>query len=216
MTGKTEVNTAAVVTEEELLKSIKDLEAKPEPKPEVVQEPEVKTTGITKSAASVVKEGASESLKKSLDVSAALTEIVGLLGSHVDTSLEALAKSVQSGAERDLAIVRVLGDLKKSVDKLAEQVKSYGDTPATPASLKKPATEVEVLQKSASQKSADADPSKVRREISNGLERLAKSVKVGSPESDRYIKAAIQFESTGKIEDGLLAEVQKLYAVKTA
>lgn len=220
MTDKTNqpAGAAAVVTEEDLLKSIKELEAKPEPAKEAAATPEVKTEGLAKSAAAAVKEGASDELKKSLDVSAALTEIVGLLGTHVDTSLEALAKSVQSGAERDLAIVRVLGDLKKSVDNLAETVKTFGDQPGTPASKQAPAAAAtDVLHKTAGggqQQKAEVDPAKVRREISNGLERLAKSVQAGSPEADRYIKAAIQFESTGKIEDGMLAEVKKLYAPK--
>jgi len=213
-------NAAGAVTEEDLLKSIKELEAKTEETPAAAAEPEVKTAELAKSAAAAVKEGASEELKKSLDVSTALTEIVGLLGAHVDSSLEALQKSVQGSAERDLAFVRVITDLKKSVDDLAAQVKAFGDQPGTPASKQAPAAAAtEVLNKSAGagqQTKQEVDPAKVRREISNGLERLAKSATAGSPEADRYIKAAIQFESTGKIDDGVLAEVKKLYAAPAA
>lgn len=209
-------NAAGAVTEEDLLKSIKDLEAKAEETPAAKAEPEVKTTELAKNAAAAVKDGASEELKKSLDVSTALTEIVGLIGAHVDSSLEALQKSVQGSAERDLAFVRVITDLKKSVDDLAAQVKAFGEQPGTPASKQAPAATTEVLNKSAGNggQKQEVDPAKVRREISNGLERLAKSATAGSPEADRYIKAAIQFESTGKIDDGMLAEVKKLYAPK--
>lgn len=208
-------NNSSVVTEEDLLKSIKALETKvDEPEPDVV-EPKVEVETLGKTAAETIKEGASDKLKKALDVSEALTEITGLLGSHVEAGIEALAKSVQGSAERDLAFTRVLLDMKKSIDDLGEKITSFGEAPSTPVSKQAPAaTETELLVKTSGVSGGnkkDLDPRVFRKQISGGLEQLAKKADKGSPEATKYINAAVKYESTGVIEDLMLAEVRDLY-----
>jgi hypothetical protein len=134
--------------------------------------------------------------------------VVELIGGHVDTAIETLSKSVQSAAERDLSIVRVLSDLKKSIDENTEAVKAFGAQPGRPASLKLVETGGEQpIQKSAGG-AKTADPTKLRKEILTGLEKLAKSAPLGSQDALRYVTATAKFEAAGEIDDATLAEVK--------
>lgn len=209
--------TPGTVTEDDLLKSIKALETKVNDEAAAKEpDPSIKTAALEKNAASVVKDGASDELKKMLDASDALTEIVTLIGAHVDNSLDTLAKSIQAGADRDLAFTRVLSDLNKSVGALGEKIEKYGEQPTDPASKTPPtATREELLTKS---KAAAVDPAQasqvLRKQITSGLEKLAKSAQPGSEQALAYTQKAITFETTGQIDDVTFAEVKALYPGK--
>lgn len=204
----------AAVTEEALLKSLTDLETKAAV---VNQEaaPVVKVESLQKSAVDTVTELASPALKGALDVSAVLEESVALMGVHVDRSLTAMHKSVQAGAERDMAIVRVLQDLKKSIDANTEATHKLLAQPAAPAGSRPvTVTPDQVLTKSASSegsKTIEKNPAVIRQEVLNGLERLVKSTAGRSPgESARLSSALIKFESTGQISDADMSAALKV------
>lgn len=213
MTKETEGNAATGrVTEEDLLKSITDLEAKAPAADATAKEPEVVTEPLAKTAEEVVKETAGEELKKAIDVSGAFRELVTALGNHVDTSLQAMQKSIQGGAERDHAMIRVLTDLKKSIDANTAAVAAFGAQPGTPAAAAAiTVTEDAVLEKTAKEPAADGkkpDATAVRKTVLIGLESLAKSAsEAGDMQTAQQIgHATAKFESVGEITDGLLAK----------
>lgn len=218
MTKQTE-NTAGqkgteTVTEEDLLKSLSDLEGKKDEKKEEKKEPVIETAALKKSATDALAEGASEELKKSLDVSDTLKEITNLLGAHVDSSLETLQKSIQAGAERDLKMITVLTELKKSIDANTAAIEKFGETPAgKPAAVKTPAggATVEVLKKSTTGgEGGEQQPAKIgKKDVLTVMESLVKSCTKGSGEEKRWIDATIKFESSGQISNADLVEVQK-------
>lgn len=206
MTGKTDgqegVNT---LSEEDLLKSLREIEgAKQEEEPKA-KEDVVVTPELKKTIADIVKEQGSENLKKTIDVSDAFSELVTLIGNHVDTSLAALQKSVQAGAERDLTMIKIMAEFKKSIDVNTETLAKFGEQPGMPASSKavKEGGAPEVLEKQVKEGGGKTtDPAALRKQIIAGLEGLAKSAAAGSPEQSRFIQATALFESTGKIGDG--------------
>lgn len=211
-----------MVTEEDLLKSIKELEAKTEaaPAPKAA-EPEIAKVKLAKSTAEALREGASPSTKRALDVSDVLMDFVGLMGKHNDDALTTLQKSINAGAERDLAIVKVLGDLRKSIDANTAAIEKWGNVPPRPRSV--PAAEV--LHKSAGDNTLDdkvvkLDPRTAKRQITQGLELLAKSLDPSNPRDQQKISditnAAIKFEATGQIEERHIAAAQKALAAPAA
>lgn len=202
----------AVVSEEDLLKSLTDLETKAKPAAESGGEL-VQVGSLKKSASDTLGELASENLRKAIDVSEVLDEAIALMGVHVDRSLESLQKSIQAGAERDHAIVRVLGDLKKSIDANTEAMAALLDTPAAPAAMRPVTTPAgQVLMKSttspAPQAQATKDPKQIRDGVLAGLERLVKST-TNSGEASRLSSALIKFETTGTISDADMAAALK-------
>lgn len=203
MTGKT--TEVKVLTEGDLLKAIQDLDSKAKP-PEKVESPKVETASLKKSTIEGIRENGGEGLRKVLDVSETLSAFAKAVGTHVDSMMEPMFKSIQSGAERDLAIVQVLKDLKKSIDENTEAVKEFGKLPTSP---KTPVTRKdEVLKKSVSETGGEVDPTAARRLVVAGLEKLTKSLPPGSLQAQEYINAAVQFESTGSISDTMLAKAQ--------
>jgi PPE-repeat protein len=216
MTEKTQApaattEAAGTVSEEDLLKSLKALETPKETTGEAAA-PKVVTEALTKTAGEVVKEQAkTEDLKKALEEGGALSEFASLIGLHVDTSLGTLAKSVQAGAERDLAMISVMTSMKKSLDAMNERIEQFGNAPggkptSQTATKETPTTTVKVLEKTAGGGSTtEQDPEKkrlqVRGQIKGGLETLAKSLPVGSPEQAAIVQAAVKFETTGQIDD---------------
>jgi len=215
---KVEETKVEVITETDLLKAIKDLETAPIVKTdEVKPEPKVETTALAKSTADVLK-GGSDGLRKVLDVSETLREVVGLIGTHVDSVIQPMEKSIQAGAERDLAIVRVLADLKKSIDANTLAITKFGEVPGAAKTPETTTAKSEILAKSLNgkQEPKPADASEVKRQVSRGLEILAKSFKPGSQENQDYMRAAIQFESTGKITDQMLSAAKQAMTPKAA
>lgn len=214
-----------VISADDLLKSIQELEAGREDEPKGPRQKAEKTEVAR--ASETIEERASSPLRKALDVSETLEEITSLLGLHVDNALDELRKSVDGAAERDLAIARVLKDLKKSVDSLAEKVERFGRQPGKPAGsftgAGKPNaaadTKSEVLEKSASgspqQAEADQTPEQkriqTRRQILSGLTELVKNAAQGSAEQSEFTRAAITFESAGQIKDEVLAKALAAY-----
>jgi hypothetical protein len=193
-----------VITEDQLLKSITELEAKAAETPvKEAPEPKVEEAVLTKSIDSI-RENASAATRRALDVSDVLTDIVGLMAQHNDTALGSMQKSINAAADRDLAMVRVLTDLKKSVDSLKEEVKKYGEAPNVP---RLPGKE-EVLNKSLGE-APKVDPRVAKRQIAQGLEILTKSVKPDDPKCSEYASAAVKFETTGQISDTMLGLAQR-------
>jgi len=211
-----------VVTAEDLLKSIKDLEADPDGGEKA---PESKTKQVElKKTAETINDKASAGLRKALDVSSALEEITSLIGLHNDGALEELRKAVNGSAERDLAFTRVLKDLKKSVDDLREKVEAYGKTPGgKPAGSfngqpKKEPTKDDILNKGAASGAAGATDEtdeqrarRTRRQVLSGLESLVKSAEAGSSERQEFINAAVKFEVSGEIKDETLHKALGAY-----
>lgn len=200
---------STTVTAEALLKSIQDLEAAKRDEEKTQGQEKMETVALTKSAKENLESKASEDLKKSLDVSKTLKEFTELMGEHVDTSLSTLSKSIQDSADRDLAMVKVLTDLKKSIDANTAAVEKFG---AEPTGKPKSAvtTENETLEKSAKENEKKPDPSALRKGVLANLETLAKSCDAGSRESMEYTQAAIRFEATGDISPVMLEKVRNL------
>lgn len=208
----TVANDQVVVSEEDLLKSLTDLEAKAQPAKaeggELVQ-----IQPLAKTATDTVNELASEELRKAIDVSEVFDEAIALMGVHVDRSLESMQKSIQAAADRDFAIVRVLGDLKKSIDANTEAMAALMGTPAAPAAMRPVTTSTgQVLTKSTTAPVVPAsqtkDPKQIRDNVLSGLERLVKST-TNSGEAARLSSALIKFETTGNISDADMAAALK-------
>jgi hypothetical protein len=199
-----------VVTEEDLLKSIQDLEAKAADTPKTPKPPSVAQVALAKSTTDAILEEAAPETRRALDVSDVLTDLVGLLGKYNDDALGTMQKSINAGAERDLAMVKVLGDLKKSVDDMGKKLEKFGGEPRQARS----ATAEDLLHKAAPVQRID--PTTTRRSIVQGLEHLVKSLPSSDPRVGEFIQAAIKFESTGQIEDRHIQAAQKALAAIAA
>lgn len=195
-----------VISEEDLLKSIQELESDAEKTPTKPQPPTVEKVELKKSTADSLREQATGATKRALDVSDVLTDLVGLMGKHNDDALTTLQKSINAGAERDLAIVKVLVDLKKSVEVLTDRIETYGQEPRRPRSR---LSKDDVLEKSTDGGPVKLDPRTAKRQITQGLEILAKSLAPTDPKYMDVQQAAIRFEATGVIDDRYIAAAQK-------
>jgi len=204
-----ETKTDGAVTEEDLLKSLSELEGKkPEEEKKTPEELKVETAALEKSAADKIKDEASEDLKKALDVSSALSEITSLLGAHMDDGLEQLQKSVASAAERDVKIIAVLELFKKSLEEMKETIAAFGGQPAKKPEAKVTTDAKDVLEKKAEGGDLDGEKAKISRpEVLQTMERLVKSCEE-EDDKRRWINAAVTFESTGQISNKDLLEVQ--------
>lgn len=203
------------VTEDDLMKSLATLEGKAK---EVVEEatPTVVTETLKKSTSDTIQELGSETLQKSLEVSEVLDEVVTVVGLHVDRSLDALQKSIQSNADRDMAMIRVLEGLKKSIDDNTAAVSKLMEQPSAPASSRPVTTQSgEILQKSVSAPAKETpNPQALRKSISTGLELLVKSNKDNPSNLHRFTQATLKFESAGQISDADMTEALKAAGVK--
>lgn len=194
-----------VITEEELQKSLATLEGKKD-EPVVPAEPVVAIEPLKKTAAQTVAENGSEEMRKALDVSTILREHVGLVGIHVDATLEALHKSLQGAAERDFAIIRILEKQNMTIEELRKTIETYGKQPTAPAVERKVNTQpTDVLKKA-----ADGEAPKISKEmVKAGLEKLAKTAGAGTQDFERWARVTAKFESTGQISDVDLLEASK-------
>lgn len=193
-----------VVTQEDLAKSLAELEGKPAAAAAAVAKPEIRVVDDTKKTVTVVREGASEHLKKAIEISDVLAEFVGLIGSHSDEVIETFGKSLNDAAERDYALVRVIEGLKKSLDANTETLNALMNKPGRPAAAALDGgAKILPLNKSldATDPNAKTDPAVLRKSIIVGLEKLAKSYPAGSPDSQAWIKKTLQFESAGKLSN---------------
>lgn len=211
---------AGVVTENDLLKSIQEIEGKT-PEPEATPEPtQVAVAALEKTARETIDEGASGELKKALDASKPLNEIVSLIGLHVDTSLKAMQKSIQESSNRDIAIVGAMTAMNKSIDSLKEVIEKIGGEPAAPAAAR-PVTAVteDVLEKTVDKQPAgkpDPTDPKVqqatRRNVLNGLQKMVMDAPKGSAEQGQLQKALIRYESAHVIDENLAQRALKAVA----
>lgn len=205
VTDKTE-RVLPVITEDELRKSIEDLETKPLEAATPPAQPIIEVTKLEKTVADKLKE-APEPLRKALDVSQTLSDFASVIGLHVDASLGVMQKSLQASADRDLAFLRVVSDLKKSVDSLKEEVAKQGALPGTPAAAAPVTVGSDgILKKAVGGSDKTVDPTVLRKSILTGLERMAKTADAGSVDQSRAISAVAKFESTGQISDEMLKQ----------
>lgn len=215
-----------VVTQDTLLKSLQDIEKLA--KGETVEEPAaaaptVETIEAPAKTADAITEAASEDLKKGLNASPLLTEIVASLGKAVDAALEPLAKALNSAMERDTAIAGTLETLTKSVGELGGKVETIGKEPAAPADARPVTAQPEdVLRKAGAEgdpAGGEQDPVKragiAKRMVLTGLEKLVKS-STEPQDQKRFTNALIKFESTGVIDDVMLAEARSAMAPPAA
>lgn len=198
-----------VISETDLLKGLQGLEAeaKGEEKPaEEKVEPAVPAVEAA-ALAKTVEEEASETLVKSLDVSASLKEFADLVGEHVDTLSKSFADTLTNQNASILAISGILEGLTKSQSELRETVSQYGEKPAAPASAKAPTVKAgEVLHKGTGTGSGEeaASTEITQEQISDGLMSLVKSA-TDDEEKDRFTTALVKFDATKQISDKNLA-----------
>jgi hypothetical protein len=197
-----------VITQEDLTKALSELET-PKQEEQVVVEPKVEVAKLEKSAETVITEQGSENLKKALEVSALLKEVTGLMGQHVDASLETLVKGLNDAADRDRRMIAVLGELKKAIDANTAALEKVFEAPArTEKSVKVERTEVlqKNVQPQGEKKELTAREQFVqsKQRVLAGLETLYKSLEPTDPEFGRVAQALVMFESTGKIADEML------------
>lgn len=199
--------TRTVITEAELQKSLQALEGTKVEDVKPARPARVEVVRLAKRAHEVIAERASGPLRKALDVSDALNEVVDLMGIHVQDSLEAFQKSIDAGAQRDATIVKVIEKMSKSIDDLKVAVEAMGKAPAGgPRTIMTPAAQV--LHKSAGAASVEGEPAagatkltEQRQAILSAFERMAKSADRGSQDQQRWINAASTFESTGRVTE---------------
>lgn len=205
------------ITEEELKKSIEELAPvkEDEKKEEVVKE--VVVTPIMKKAEETLKEKASIPLQKSLEVSNVLAEFAGVMGLHVDACIETINKSLDQAGQRDLAFLKVMQKFGEKLDELGAKVDKFGEKPL-PAQTKIVSKDGEVLEKSAAEKpkSPAKTPADARKLILKTLEKKALEQKPNSSEFGKYQRATTKFESTGVIDDEMLAEVVEATGIQIA
>lgn len=196
--GKAE---AKMVTAEDLTKTLKEIEGvKEEPKPEPESKPE---TLQLKKSAEVMKD-APEKLRKAIEVSDVLDEFTKTMGLHVDSLTEMMEKTVNGQANVSLGIVRALESMKKSIDSLSEQVKTFGELPGRPAGAgKAKASDIAEPEK----KQDGMSVAQARTRILEGATKLAKSASPGTPDSQYWTNVAVKFETSGHIEQTDLKKV---------
>jgi len=204
------------VTLEEMQKSLDALEGKT-PAPPAPVEQKVETAPLKKTA-DAVSTSASPDLKKALEVSSALKEIVDLQGLHIDASLTEMKKSVDAAATRDLSFMKVLESMQKSIKELGEKVEKFGQTPTAPVAGAPTTKPEDILAKGAPSgvvtppSTVQAEAAKInltRGQVLTSLTKLAKSAPEGSGDAQAFTQALVKFESASKISDAMLAAVLK-------
>jgi hypothetical protein len=199
------------VTEEDLMKSLKEV-AGTAPDPDKTPEKKVVFTRLTKSFQDTLKEKASPEMVKALELSPFLQEFAGIVGSHVDGSLEQLTKSINGAAERDMVTVEALVALKKSIDDNTAAVQKFGEQPgAAAAAAAVTVGKDELLTKSIATDGKTVDGQLVKKNILKGLEALAKSHKPGTPEQSKWSQTLVRFESTNQITNADLAAAREAF-----
>jgi len=191
------------LTEEELLKALTKLEGvevKPKEPESQVQKIELDTNALD-----TMQSLMSEKLQKGMTDNSNLTEIVTLMGAHVDKTIGILTKSINAALVRDEAVLRLL----KKYDVTMEQMsKSLGTAMSTPVPNTAPAAvQSDVLEKSTA--SATPTPEVMKKSVLSGLQSLIREHKATSHEGQMYTEALIKFESTNQISNSDLAAAKK-------
>jgi len=189
------------VTEDDLRKSLAEIEGKKIPA-EPAKDPVVATAVLEKNTRQSIEQHASTELKKALEVSPVLKEIVGSIALHNDAALEVLQKSIHEAAQRDLSVVRGLVELKKSIDANTEAIKLFGTAPAAAPKTTPTAVATEVLEKNAAgaTPAGTADPKKLDSKVV--IQVLAKSAmdatKAGeTDEANKFTRIVTKIEAAG-------------------
>lgn len=195
----------------DLTKALDALEGKAAEKPEEPVE-KVRVTILNKTAETAIKENLNKSAQKAVDVSEFLQEMTSAVGEHIDQAVQSMEKSLEAGANQNLAIVRVLEKMQKTISDLGEEVKKIGNAPTQPASQRTPSTPAtEILLKGADDKEKSVPVT--RNRVISILQQMMKSAEKGSSEEKQLTIALAGFESSGRLGDGIaqqvLAELKK-------
>lgn len=196
---------SAVVTEEDLSKALKKLEGKETET--AAAAPVVQTAQPDTSLTEKLAAEQTEELKKAMSAPA-FSSMGTLVAGHVDQVIEMFGKSIQAAAERDMSVITVLDQLRKSIDENTETIKKYLDQPGQPASSKPVSVEgKEVLEKSTgaqTTKKEEMTTDEARTKVLEGLEKMAKSVEPTSPDFQEIAAATVMFNAAGKISQPML------------
>lgn len=190
------------INEDDLMKSLRELEATPEVKEEV-KEPVVEATKLEKKVADTIEENGSETLKKSLDVSDSLSEFASLIGDHMDTSLQVLQKSIQQSAERDASFIKIMTTQSAQIEALTKSLAEFGEKPTGTTKTKTSVEKTEVLEKSVSGDGGSKEPRITKPQIMTGLLELQKNA-TDPNQKQEYTNALVTYESANHIEDHML------------
>lgn len=184
------------VTAEDLKKALDDLA--PIVKDTVVPPVAPKLVDPVPPVGGVLKEG--QTIQKAVNMSPVLADLVTKLGKHVDDALFGMYKSLVQAGERDLSVLRVLGELKKSIDLNTQALNKLSSAPvsATPVSQ---VVDGSVIEKGALQTPGKGapDPKQARTMVLTGLEYMAKSA--NSSVAARARMDIIRYESSGQISE---------------
>jgi hypothetical protein len=224
------VATKQTITEDELLKNIKALEADTKGKEGTktedlsksadTEDAELKAIGdqIKELEAEIeqledgkggegfeqhLRENGTEEMGKALDVSSILSEMAKSLGQYAEDLVEPALEAVKLAEARDTAVLSVLQGMKKSIDTLTETVAKWGKTPLLKSAA---AGGITVLEKNAAgggKQEEELSPKDTRKIMLKGLEILAKSAERGSPAMQKAVAAASVIESNGTIDQDL-------------
>lgn len=191
--------TAQKVSEEDLIKKMKELEGKKEEeKPTEVVPPEVAPIVLAKS---VDELKGNEGLQKALDVSEPLSQMAEALTKTMDAALEQMQKSANNQNDFNLSLLTTMENLAKSIDEMQKKVEEYGSAPMRPRSTT-PGTGNsgrDLLLKHAGGEEGKTEAP--REEVLRGLVSLAKSAE--EPEDmAKWAKVTSIFETTSQIDDG--------------
>jgi hypothetical protein len=204
------------ITEDDLRKTLDVLEKKDETPTEAEKEEKVVTEKLEKTAVEAVDEGASEKLKKAMSENDAFREAVGLMGVHVDTSLETLQKAIESGAALTLQTVRVLEKMTGEITAVGEKLEKFGDKPAgsPKVAVTENATKVdgktEVLEKTV-EGEADKENAWMRDKnvVLQVMQKMVESTVGSNPDKAGQIgRAAIMLETSGRLEKDMATLVK--------
>jgi len=195
---------SAKVSEEDLIKKMKELEGKKEEeKPEEVAPPEVAPIVLAKS---VDELAGNEGLQKALDVSEPLSQMAAGLTKTVDAALEQMEKSANNQNDFNLSLLTTMEAMAKSIEEMQKKVEEYGSAPMAPRSTTPGSNNSgrDLLLKHAGA-GDEAQREAPRDEVLRGLISLAKSA--DTPEDqDHWSKVTSIFETTTQIDDGDLKQ----------
>jgi len=196
--------TAQKVSEEDLIKKMKELEGKKEEeKPAEVAPPEVAPIVLAKS---VDELKGNEGLQKALDVSEPLAQMAAGLTKTVDAALEQMEKSANNQNDFNLSLLTTMEAMAKSIEEMQKKVEEYGEAPMAPRSTTPGSNNSgrDLLLKHAGA-GDEGQKEAPREEVLRGLVSLAKSAK-DPDDMNKWAKVTSIFETTHQIDDGDLKQ----------
>jgi len=198
---ETKEGESTVVTEDNLQKTLDGLEGKAKPEEKPTGTPKVETAQLQKTAKEAIAEAEVPNLKKAIEVSSGLKEFSETMGAHIDASLQTLQKTIDAGAQRDLTMATILGNLSKALTSLEAKMEAFGEQPTKPKAI---VTSTDMVLEKTADKNAGA-PKMTKQDVSATLMKLAKTG--DDADMNRFAFAVTKFETSGHISDSDLAAV---------